>query len=212
MKYTHIIKPGIKNIYIKVDKDGNVILTSSKFDKEEALKLLEDKKEWIQKAKDRIKSSPKKENVYANGGNIYLFGQKFSFIFIVAIKDDISFDGKTIFYHSKNHLYPQKIVERFYKNELEQYINLRIQFYSKQLSLYPKDIKFRKMKRRLGSCSYDNRLTFNTLLAKLNFLEIDYVIVHELSHIKHKNHSKEFWTEVSKIFPNYKEIRKNITL
>jgi predicted metal-dependent hydrolase len=85
-------------------------------------------------------------------------------------------------------------------------------YFSQKLSLCPKEVKYRKMKRRLGSCSISDVLTFNTLLAKLSYIEIDYVIVHELSHIKHKNHSKKFWHEVSKIFPNYKEIRNNITL
>jgi len=212
MKYIHIIKPNIKHIYIKVDKDNNVILTSSKKMKKEALKVLEDKKDWIQKAKVKNASRPKRDNIYKNEGIIYFFGQKFLFLNAIGKKDSISFDGKTLFYHSKLHSNPQKTVDRFYKKELEQYIALRIGYYSQKMSLYPKGVKFRKMKRRLGSCSYDNILTFNIMLAKLSFHEIDYVIVHELTHIKHKNHSKEFWAEVSKIFPNYKEIRKNITL
>jgi len=212
MKYIHIIKPNIKHIYIKVDKDNNVILTSSKKMKKEALKVLEDKKDWIQKVKAKNALRPKRDNIYKNEGIMYFFGQKFLFLNAIGKKDSISFDGKTLFYHSKFHTNPQKAVERFYKKELEQYIALRIGYYSQKMSLYPKGVKFRKMKRRLGSCSYDNILTFNTMLAKLSFNEIDYVIVHELAHIKHKNHSKKFWAEVSKIFPNYKEIRKSITL
>ena len=212
MKYTHIIKSNIKHIYIKVDKDNNVILTSSKKMEKEALKVLEDKKEWIEKAKAKNALKSKKDNLYKNEGHVYFYGQKYILLNATGKKESISFDGKTILYHSKLHLNPQKAVERFYKKELEQYIALRVEYYSQKMSLFPKEIKFRKMKRRLGSCSYKDILTFNTMLAKLTFNEIDYVIVHELAHIKHKNHSRLFWEEVAKIFPNYKEIRNAITL
>ena len=212
MKYIHIIRPDIKHIYIRVDKDNNVILTSSKKMKQEALKVLEDKKEWIKKAQEKNALKPKKDNAYQDGGTIYFFGQKLIFVYAVGKKESISLDGKYIFYHSKFHLKPQKILEKFYKKELEKYITLRIKYYSQKMLLFPKEIRYRKMKRRLGSCTYDDILTFNTMLAKLSFNEIDYVIVHELAHIKHKNHSHLFWKEVATIFPNYKEMRKGITL
>ena len=212
MKYIHIIKPNIKHIYIKVDKDNNVILTSSKKMKKEALKVLEDKKEWIKKAKQKNALKQKKDNIYKNEGIIYFFGQKFIFMYAAGKNESIIIEGNSILYHSKFHLNPQKTVEKFYKKELEKYITLRVGYYSQRMSLFPKGIKLRKMKRRLGSCSYENILTFNTMLAKLSFNEIDYVVVHELAHIKHKNHSRLFWEEVAEIFPNYKEIRKSITL
>ncbi|NPA73232.1 MAG: M48 family metallopeptidase, partial [Epsilonproteobacteria bacterium] len=85
-------------------------------------------------------------------------------------------------------------------------------YFSRKMGLYPQDIRFRKAKRRLGSCSYDNILTFNYLAIKLDKKEIDYIVVHELAHIKEKNHSKRFWSIVEKEFPNYKEIRKGINL
>lgn len=58
----------------------------------------------------------------------------------------------------------------------------------------------------------DNTLSFNYLCVKLALEEIDYIVVHELSHIKHKNHSKEFWKQVAKEFPDFKKIRSFITL
>ncbi len=212
MKYTHIIKPNIKHIYIKIDKENNILLISSKSMSKEALKVLEDKREWIKKVQEKNRSKPRKDNIYKDGGVVYLFSQALELVFVLDNKESIVMDKSKVFYHSKHHLASKKAVERWYKQELKNYIEPKVQYYAKKLSLFPKGIKYRKMKRRLGSCSYDNVLTFNSLLAKLSFDEIDYVIVHELAHIKHKNHSLYFWQEVSKIFPNYKEIRRNITL
>ena len=211
MKYTHIIKPNIKHIYIKVNKDNSVLLISSKKMSKEALKVLEDKKEWIKKVKEKNRLRLKRDNVYKNEGVVYLFSKPYKLIFISAKKESIILEKNCIFYYSKCHTNPKKAIENFYKQELKNYIEPRVQYFAKKLSLFPKEIRYRKMKRRLGSCSYDNILTFNSMLAKLSLDKIDYVVVHELLHIKYKNHSPSFWKEVAYIFPHYKEIRKDIT-
>ena len=66
------------------------------------------------------------------------------------------------------------------------------------------------MKSKWGSCSVKNSLIFNYYLAKLPEDIIEYVVVHELAHIKHKNHQKEFWDLVSKFIPDYKERIKRL--
>jgi len=72
----------------------------------------------------------------------------------------------------------------------------------------PTNIKFRKAKRRWGSCSIKNELSFNTSLVQLPLECIEYIIVHELSHIKHKHHKQDFWLYVQKFMPNFKEYEK----
>ena len=72
------------------------------------------------------------------------------------------------------------------------------------------EIKYRKMKSRWGSCSSKRVLTFNTELIKINKELIDYVIVHELAHIKHMNHSKQFHALVEKYLPDSKYLRKEL--
>ena len=75
---------------------------------------------------------------------------------------------------------------------------------------YPK-LKIRKMKTRWGVCNRkDNSITINSELIKYDLDKLDYVIIHELSHFVHFNHSKDFWLEVSKYCPNYKQIKKEL--
>ena len=70
-------------------------------------------------------------------------------------------------------------------------------------------LKIRNMKTRWGVCNIkDNSVTLNSKLMEYDITKLDYVIIHELSHFKHFNHSKEFWTLVSKYCPNYKQVRK----
>lgn len=74
----------------------------------------------------------------------------------------------------------------------------------------PAAIKFRKAKRRWGSCNMKNELSFNTSLVQLPIECIEYIIVHELSHIKHKHHKRDFWLHVKKFMPSYKSCEKTI--
>jgi len=82
--------------------------------------------------------------------------------------------------------------------------------YSKLMNLYPSKVLFRFNKSRWGSCSYKNSIVFNYYLCKLPIELIEYIVVHELSHIKHKHHQKPFWDEVEKVLPDVKIRRKKL--
>ena len=69
-------------------------------------------------------------------------------------------------------------------------------------------VTVRKQRTRWGSCSSKGNLNFNCLLALVPPAVFDYVVVHELCHLKEMNHSAKFWAEVEKILPDYKECRK----
>jgi len=71
-------------------------------------------------------------------------------------------------------------------------------------------VYFRKMKSKWGSCSKRKNLTINTLLKYLPTNLIEYVVFHEITHLKEKKHNERFWRIVSKKFKNYEEMEKNL--
>lgn len=87
----------------------------------------------------------------------------------------------------------------------KQVIPERVEYYSRLMNLYPTDVKITSAKKRFGSCNGKNSLCFSYFLMKYPAEAIDYVVVHELAHIKHHNHSKDFYSLIAQYLPDYKK-------
>lgn len=121
-----------------------------------------------------------------------------------------------VFNHSKfkikvpPHLNHQKALlgafENFYRQKAIEKIGPRLKKWSKKINLPYRQLKFRKLEKRWGSCTPSNTIIINIDAVKLPFSLIDYLLVHELVHTKIKNHSKEFWAELSKYMDNWREL------
>ncbi len=172
-------KRNIKHIYLKILEPKKLqIRTNIWLSKEEILAFIEKKSPWILKNHQNIS-----KNILNNDEMLYL---------------------GTIF--KKDQLLNQKEdIDKFYRNKAIEKITPMVYSFADTMGLYPTQIKFRKNKRRWGSCSYRNNINLNTNLIKHDIKFIEYVVVHELAHIKHKNHKKEFWALVEKYLPDYKE-------
>ena len=86
----------------------------------------------------------------------------------------------------------------------------RVERYAALMGLKYGQISVRAQKSRWGSCSAKGNLNFNCLLILLPEEVRDYVVVHELAHLREMNHSEMFWAEVEKIIPDYKLRRKEL--
>ena len=87
-------------------------------------------------------------------------------------------------------------------------IPARVRFFARQMGVTYGNITIRMQKTRWGSCSSKGNLSFNCLLMRTPDEITDYVVVHELCHLKEMNHSPRFWAEVEKVLPDYKDRRK----
>jgi predicted metal-dependent hydrolase len=110
-----------------------------------------------------------------------------------------------LLYGEKESLHVKGKLSDFFKQETEKIVPSLVDKWALKMNLFPTKITFRKTKRRWGSCSAKNELSFTSSLIQLPLECIEYIIVHELSHIKHKHHQKDFWLHVEKFMPNYKK-------
>lgn len=94
------------------------------------------------------------------------------------------------------------------KEKAKEMLPKRVEYYSQILKLYPSSLKITSAKTRFGSCSGKNSICFSLFLMLYPDEAIDYVVVHELCHIKHKNHGKQFYKLIESVMPDYKERNK----
>jgi predicted metal-dependent hydrolase len=98
----------------------------------------------------------------------------------------------------------------FLKRQTKKYLIERVNYLANKFNLNVSKISIRGQKTRWGSCSSSGKLSFNFKLMKFRKDVIDYVIIHELCHLKEMNHSKKFWKLVESYCPNYKTLRREL--
>ncbi|MGZ3770287.1 MAG: M48 family metallopeptidase [Bdellovibrio sp.] len=101
-------------------------------------------------------------------------------------------------------------IRQFYKREAVVFLSKQVKFWSERMNLYPSQIKFREQRTRWGSCSTRKIINLNWRLIVFAQEIIDYVIVHELAHLQHMNHSQKFWSLVEQHIENYKDVVKSL--
>ena len=97
--------------------------------------------------------------------------------------------------------------------EFKELISSYVDVFSEKLGVHPNKITFRRMKSRWGSCSrYKKTITINTHLRYLPEHIIGYVILHELTHLLENRHNKGFWQRILMVYPDYKDIKKELLM
>lgn len=97
---------------------------------------------------------------------------------------------------------------KWYKERGLEVIKTRIEYYQPQISVKPTDVVVKEQKRRWGTCTSKRRLLFNWKIIMAPLSIIDYVVVHEMCHLIHMNHSKAYWDSLEMVLTNYKESKR----
>lgn len=144
---------------------------------------------------------------YDDGLYIYYLGQKYKVDIVKDVINNaiVSPSLNKITFHLKNKKNYKKYIKEWYLSQTSMVINERIKIFSRLLNVKYSKIKIKDNSTRWGSCSNKGRLNFSLYLIAFPIDIIDYVVVHELAHLKEFNHSKKFWEIVSNIDPCYKE-------
>ena len=195
-----IIRKDNKNTYVRF-RDDKIYVTTNYFASDKYIeKLLKDNYKSISKMIRKVEQKPKDSNLFL------LFGKQYEVIY-GDFENDISLDETSI----------KALNEKILCKWLDKYIHTI--FYSHLMYWYDRfeesiplpTLKIRKMRTRWGVCNTKKHtITLNSELYKYDLECLDYVAIHELSHLIEGNHSKNFWSIVEKYCPNYKEIKKKL--
>lgn len=189
-----------KNIYMRFDEEGNLVITCNLFvTKKEIESLIKKNEKALLRMLQKNNKKQEKERFFGYLGTDYI-------IVHLSDADEVTFNATCVF--AKD----QKMLDDFYRKECSRILTSevnRIATYFKNIPEY--SIRIRKMKTRWGVCNRaNNTITLNSELLKKKIYLIDYVIIHELCHFYEANHSKRFWEHVEKYYPDYKNARKEL--
>ena len=195
----YIEKKNNKNTYIRIKEDLNIYVTTNYFTTEkQVIKLLDNNYDYLFKMLNNMKQRNEKKELF------YYLGKKYDIIYL---------DSNIELYDDRIYIKDEETLNKWYKKQIKKIFKERLDYnyglFTENIP-YP-NLRIRKMKTRWGVCNKKtNTVTLNSELIKYDISKIDYVIIHELSHFLHFNHSRSFWNQVEKYCPNYKKIRNEL--
>lgn len=214
---------GVKNLTLRFMSENDISVTVPwRVSKEMLIKFLESKKEWIEEQqKVFAKWTPWQSRKGMAGEQYYYLGQVFELRYgltllnQIVIQADPSHPGAPVIWchwpekKMKDELsFEQafKALQKYFRLEAERIITPRIALLAEQIGVAaPTRVRFRSQRSRWGSCSSRGSISLNRKLIGAPLKVIDSVIIHELCHLKHLNHSAEFWALVNRHCPDHLE-------
>ncbi|WP_394873242.1 M48 family metallopeptidase [Clostridium butyricum] len=217
-----IIKRKRKTACIKVDIDGKVtVITPLRVSSETVELFVRKKADWIIEKQDHMikKYEGKIVREFKDGNTFMYLGNEYP---IHIIYDEsfksirISFGGKTlkspypklhfIIYTNTNNEEEMKVaMEKWYREKTMEIVKEKIKKYENYFVDKVSDIKVKEQKRRWASCTGKNAILFNWRCSMAREDVIEYIVVHEMCHFEHRDHSKNFWKRVESILPDYQK-------
>ena len=192
-----VVRKNNKNTYIRI-KENKIYITTNYFITNKSIQNLL-RKNYNSIAKMIIKQ----EKINNSKKEFKIFGTKYNIIY----NESITFNITKNTIYTKNEKELDKWLNNYIKNTYQKHLDYWHKQFQENIP-YP-NLKIRKMKTRWGVCNTKNHnITLNYELYRYNIECLDYVIVHELSHLLEPNHKKQFWNIVEKYYPNYKIARK----
>lgn len=208
----------IKNVHLRVHPPfGKVTLSAPEnMDKEHLRVYISTKLGWIRREKKKITSQKREpEYLYITNESHYFFGKRYLLKITESNKQ-----SKILLHHSKIEMivpdgsdkeYIKRKLYQWYRKQLRQFLFEKIEFYKDKMNVSPENFGIRKVKTKWGSCNdLAKTLWFNIELAKKPKDCIEYIVVHELVHLKERRHNKDFILLMNKYYPNWQLRKKEL--
>ncbi|MHB1356743.1 MAG: M48 family metallopeptidase [Anaerolineae bacterium] len=198
-----VIRSGRKRLALVIDSEANLVVRAPQDIKESDISAFIEKKEhWIALKQKHVSVFHEKHNdvVVKTGECLLYLGTTYTII--TDAIPNITFASSFIYIPNN---YTKDDIMSWLKDRAGEVFSARASRYANLLGVTYTSIKLSNAQTRWGSCSASNDLNFAWRLIMYPLASIDYIVVHELSHITYRNHSSAFWARVKTVLPNYEE-------
>ncbi len=198
-----------KTASIYIERDGEVSLFVPRWlDDRQIEELIESKRQWIYTnlAEWEDLNATRVDRQFVNGEGFLYLGS--SYRLKIVAEQDVPVklhNGYFCLRASDDGVGDSEVFKGFYRQKGRERLPERVSVYENSMGVSATSIRIQDLQNRWGSCTPQGGLCFHwkSMMAPLSVL--DYIVVHELAHLKHANHSAEFWNEVDKTMPDYRE-------
>ena len=203
-----LVRSKRKTLSLIVETDGTLTVRAPLRMKEtEIRQFIEAKKNWIKRKQFKAQEGAAAPHRYVDGETFWYLGQPIPLRIISDGKSALVMDGSFKLTKSAQPQ-AQSVFTTWYKKRARKVLTERVEFFARKHGFKVGKIRISSARTRWGSCSSKETLSFTWRLVMAPPDVIDYVVVHELCHLKEMNHSVAFWTQVESILPDYKQHRK----
>lgn len=205
-KFYKLIRSKRKTIALGITADAALVIRAPHHTSLSYIeRLLSKKMGWIQKIMARIMSRPRVlPREFIDGESFLYLGKTYKMRIERNAAKLIAFKNGFIL-NTKDKNRARDLIINWYKAEAKRKITERVEWCARRFGLPFKSIKITSAGKRWGSCGTSGNLNFSWRLIMAPTSVIDYVIIHELAHLEHKNHSKAFWNSVKVMYSNYEK-------
>ncbi|PME29263.1 hypothetical protein BCV39_08670 [Vibrio sp. 10N.286.55.E10] len=199
-----------KTASIKVEEGEVIIVVPKLLERDKIDKLLASKHQWIvEKIAQYQTASPATMREYVSGESLPYLGRNYR---LKVLKGDLAptklLNGRitvTVPEPSTQTHYIRRALTNWYKRHADKKIREKVRRYESLVGVETGVVRTKEFKSRWGSCTPYGDLEFNWVIVMAPNRVVDYVVVHELCHLIHHDHSPQFWKEVERVMPDYKE-------
>lgn len=202
-----------KTISLQLSPDGTIrVQAPLHTPRREIDTFLNQKQDWLEKKlreqQQRREAAPPKK--IASGETFFFLGEVYPLEIAhrTPQEEPLVFNGEQFLLHEADVERGRVIFAAWYQRQALAHLQKRLAVFSLMMGVLPRGLKITQAKRRWGSCSAENRLSFTWRLIMTPPDVVDYVVVHELAHIREKNHSSAFWGLVAGTAPRFQEHRR----
>lgn len=203
-----LIRSKRKTVAIIVQRDGKVIVRAPlKASERQIRQFVESKTGWIAEKKIQMQEqAPALQKKFTAGERFPYLGQEYALSVVSGPRAGLRFEaGFSLNQNSQAEA--ARLFEKWYKAAARKILTERARLYAQKFGLKYQKIRISSARTRWGSCSSRGTLSFTWRLVMAPLEVVDYVVVHELAHLRVQNHSAAFWAEVTKMMPDFKRQR-----
>lgn len=207
MNPNKIIRSKRKTLSLTINENAELIIRAPKrLSIEKIQDFINEKENWINRKKRLIENQIK--DVTSNHNKLLYLGNLFPINVEQNVSKELFFTGEEFI---ANSIEPDSLslsIKKWYKNKFKEIALPRVAYFANKHNLMVNQVRIKNQKTMWGSCSSKNNINLNYLLLMAPMGVIDYVIVHELVHTIHRNHSTDFWDSVESIMPEFQEHKR----